>query len=122
MEIRWDSESRLASLVFGADTKLSGPDGTVMVGALTSWIGEGGEPFALLVDATRLHGTDPAYRVNTTPFFRSHRGDAYVAVWNVGPVIGIVIDMFRLASGMQIQTFANEQPARAWLQKKGIRA
>lgn len=122
MEIRWQAESRLALMAFAADTKLSGPDGVIMVDALTSWAGAGGEPFAMLVDAARLNGTDAAYRATTTPFFTNHRKDVFVAVWSVGAVVGIIIDMFRLASGMQIQTFADEGAARAWLRKNGIRA
>jgi hypothetical protein len=38
----------------------------------------------------------------------------------VGPVIRVVAEMFRIATGIQLRGFADEAAARGWLREKGI--
>jgi hypothetical protein len=121
-QIRWDAASRIASVRYTAGVSLTGPDGPFLVDALTKWIGVTGEAFAVLADARGLRSTDAAYRAASGNFFKQHRATAYVALTNVGPVIRVVVEMFRLGTGIQLKTFADEGAARGWLRSKGIAA
>jgi hypothetical protein len=89
---------------------------------LTGWVGATGEPFAVLADAAGLGGTDGEYRAEASRFFRPHRDHAFIALINVGPVIHVVVEMFRVGTGIQLKTFADEAAARSWLRTKGIDA
>jgi hypothetical protein len=40
----------------------------------------------------------------------------------MGPVIHIVVEMFRMGTGIQLKTFAGDAAARSWLRTKGIAA
>ena len=120
--IAWHAPSRVAFVRYTAGAKLVDADGTFLVEALTRWIGDGVTPFAVLADASGLGGTDAPYRARASKFFRKHRDTAFIALVNVGPVIHIVVEMFRLGTGIQLKTFANEARARAWLRTKGIAA
>jgi hypothetical protein len=121
-QIAWHSPSRIASVRYSAGANLQSQDGTFLVDALTSWIGVTGEPFAVLADAKGLAGTDAEYRATASRFFRQHRDHAFIALINLGPVIHIVVEMFRVGTGIQLKTFADEAAARSWLRTKGIAA
>jgi hypothetical protein len=121
-EIHWDPEARIASVRYAAGASLMGPDGPFLVDALTRWIGATGEPFAVLADAAGLRGTNAAYRAHASRFFRQHRDTAFIALINLGPVIHVVVEMFRVGTGIQLKTFADEAAARSWLRTKGIAA
>lgn len=121
-QIRWDAASRIASVRYTPGVSLTGPDGPFLVDALTNWIGVTGEAFAVLADARGLRGTDAAYRAASGNFFKRHRATAHIALINVGPVIHVVVEMFRLGTGIQLKTFADETAACGWLRSKGIRA
>jgi hypothetical protein len=121
-EIRWDPRSRVASVRYMAGANLTGADGPTLVDALTRWIGTSGEPFAVLADGTGLRGTNAEYRASASRFFRQHRDTAWIALINLGPVIHVVVEMFRIGTGIPLKTFADEAAARAWLRTKGIDA
>lgn len=119
-EIAWSAGERLARVRYSYGTTLRAKDGDFLVEALTGWIGATNEPFAVLADAAGLHGTDADYRAKASGFFRQHRDTAFVALVNLGPVIHVVVELFRLATGIQLKTFATEAAARSWLRTKGI--
>jgi hypothetical protein len=119
-EIRWDPRSRVASVRYTAGARLTGGDAPILVDALKRWIGTKGEPFAVLADAAGLDGTTAEYRANASRFFRLHRETARIALINLGPVIHVVVEMFRVGTGIQLKTFADETAARSWLKSKGI--
>lgn len=121
-EIRWDATSRLASVRYKEGASLSAPDGPFLVDALAGWIGTEGKSFGVLADAKGLRGTSAEYRASASRFFRKHRDTACIALINLGPVIHVVVEMFRVGTGIQLKTFADETTARAWLRSKGIAA
>jgi hypothetical protein len=122
MELRWHPAARLAVLRFTADTSLTGKHGAVLVDSLTGWIGATDGPFALLADAKGVTGTDGGYRTATGDFFGQHRHNARIALINLGPVIRVVAEMFRIGIRLQLRTFADEAAARGWLRTQGIAA
>jgi hypothetical protein len=121
-EIRWDPGSRVASVRYAPGASLTVADGELLVGALTGWIGTGGAPFGVLADAKELGGTTAPYRASVSRFFRRHRGTARIALVNVGPVIQMVVEMFRVGTGVQLKVFRSEAAARSWLVAEGIAA
>jgi hypothetical protein len=121
-EISWSAEERVAGVRYTADAMLTREDGEFLVEALAGWIGAGGEPFAVFADAAGLRGTDGEYRAKASSFFRQHRDIAFIALINLGPVIQIVVELFRVGTGIQLKTFASEAAARSWLRTKGIAA
>jgi hypothetical protein len=120
--VRWDAHSRVALVRYAAGADLTGVDGPVLVDALTGWIGANHEPFAVLADGAGLHGTNAEYRASVSRFFRQHRDSAFIALVNLGPVIHVVVEMFRVGTGIQLKAFAGEAAARSWLRTKGIAA
>lgn len=122
MQMAWDPPSRVAFVRYARDANLTAADGAFMIDALTRWIGPSGMPFAVLADGAGLRGTEGPYRATVSRFFAQHRDDAFIALVNLGPVIHVVVEMFRIGTGIQLRTFANEALARAWLRAKGIAA
>jgi len=120
--ITWHSHSRVAFVRYTSGANLTGEDGAFLVDALERWIGEHCDPFAVLADAAGLRGTDGDYRAKASGFFRQHRDHAFIALINLGPVIHVVVEMFRLGTGIQLKTFPDEAAARSWLRAKGIAA
>jgi hypothetical protein len=121
-EISWSADQRVAGVRYTVDATLTREDGDFLVEALTGWIGVEGEPFAVFADAAGLRGTDGEYRARASGFFREHRDVAFIALVNLGPVIQVVVELFRLGTGIQLKTFASEAAARSWLRTKGIAA
>jgi hypothetical protein len=119
-EIAWQSASRVAFVRYASGATLTGIDGVFLVDALTGWIGKRSEPFAVLADAAGLLGTDAAYRAHVSRFFRQHRETAFIALLNMGPVIHVLVEMFRIGTGIQLKAFDGEAAARSWLRTKGI--
>jgi hypothetical protein len=115
-------ESRLVVVRFAPETSLTGRHGAAIVGALEAVVGAAAEPFALFADAGGVSGTDADYRAVTGGFFGRHRDTARIALVNLGPLIRIVAEMFRVGVGLNMKTFANEEAARAWLRTQGIGA
>jgi hypothetical protein len=122
MDLQWHSAARLAVLRFTADTHLTAEHGTVLADSLQTWIGAGNAPFALLADARGVLGTDGGYRTATGKFFGQHRDAARIALVNLGPVIRVVAEMFRIGIRLHLKTFADEAAARDWLRTQGIAA
>ena len=121
-EMTWDPQTRLAVLRFSAETHATGQDAAVLIAALSTWVGTGPEPFALLGDGERLRGVDAEYRSRWSGFLRQHKDRCFVAFFNMGPVIRIAAEMFRLGTGLRLRAFAKEKHARAWLRSIGIAA
>jgi hypothetical protein len=119
-EISWSPEERLAVVRYTPGITLTSRDGDFLVDALTGWVGTKGQAFAVLADAAGLQGTDAEYRARASGFFRQHRETAFIALINLGPVIHVVVELFRVGTGIQLKTFADEAAARAWLRTKGI--
>ena len=69
-----------------------------------------------------MSGTDADYRAVTGGFFGQHRDTARIALINLGPIIRIVAEMFRVGIRLQMRTFADEAAARTWLRTQGIGA
>lgn len=122
IEMTWDPAARVAELHFERETHATGPHATVLVEALTRWIGPDSSPFALLGDGKNLASLDAQYRAVWGEFLREHRDACVVAFYNMGPVIRIAAEMFRLGTGLRLKAFANEKDARAWLRTMGIAA
>jgi hypothetical protein len=122
LELTWRPDARLAVLRFAPEITLGMVEGALLVDSLTAWIGTDGQPFGLLADTKGVRGADSAYRVRTRDFFEQHRKSAFVAVTNMGPVISVVADLFRIGTGIQLKSFADDANARGWLRAKGITA
>lgn len=122
IEMTWDSEARLALLRFESATRATGKDAVVLVDALTRWIGTDRKPFGLLGDGGRLAGVDAEYRSVWGKFFRQHRDDSFIAFFNMGPIIRVAAEMFRIGTGLRLKAFAGEDEARSWLREMGIAA
>jgi hypothetical protein len=120
--ITWDARSRIAFVRYTSGASLTGPDGPFLVDALAGWIGAASGPFAVLADAKGLRGTNAEYRAGVSRFFRQHRDHVFIALINMGPVIHVVVEMFRIGTGIQLKTFADETAARSWLRTNGIAA
>jgi hypothetical protein len=120
IEMTWDSEARLAMLGFARETRATGQDAAQLIEALTRWVGTEGIPFGLLGDGGRLSGLDAEYRSAWGKFFQQHRRDSVVAFFNMGPVIRIAAEMFRIGTGLRLKAFDGEAEARAWLRTMGI--
>ena len=121
-EIAWSAEERVASVCYTANATLTSKDGDFLVEALTGWVGTSAEPFAVLANAAGLRGTEAEYRSKASSFFRQHRDTAFIALTDLGPVIHVVVELFRIGTGIQLKTFASEADARSWLRTKGIAA
>jgi hypothetical protein len=121
-DITWDAGSRVAFVRYKLAARLAVGDGVLLVDALTGWIGTESTPFAVIADAKELRGTDGSCRAHVSTFFRRHRETALVALFNMGPVIQVVVEMFRVGTGIQLETFGDEARARAWLRTKAIAA
>ncbi|MGH2491911.1 MAG: STAS/SEC14 domain-containing protein [Candidatus Limnocylindria bacterium] len=121
-EMTWDRASRLATLRFSADTRATGHDAATLIDALTTWIADDPRPFALLGDGGRLKGVDAEYRSRWNRFLRQHKDRCFIAFFNMGALIRIAAEMFRIGSGLQLKAFADEESARAWLRGVGIAA
>lgn len=122
IEMTWDPERRLATIRFEAETHATGSDALILVEALTGWIGTDGKHFGLLGDGKGLAGVDAGYRSIWGAFFRQHRADAFIAFFNMNPIVRIAAEMFRLGTGLPLRAFAREEDARSWLRGMGIAA
>jgi hypothetical protein len=121
-ELSWSPEQRVLSVRYVAGAMLVRKDGDFLVEALRGFIGTEPLPFAVLADAAGLAGTDGEYRARASGFFRQYRTTAFIALVNLGPLIHVVVELFRVGTGIQLKTFDSETDARAWLRTKGIAA
>jgi hypothetical protein len=118
--ITWRPDERLAMVRYAPGASLRALDADFLVESLRSWIGPKPAPFAVLADAAGLRGTDADYRSKASSFFRAYREVACIALVNLAPVIHIVVELFRVGTGVQLKTFRAETEARAWLRAKGF--
>lgn len=118
-EIVWHPASRIARVSYTAGATLSKGDGELLVEALSVWARESDRRFGVLADAAGLRGTDVEYRAIASGFFRRHRETCCIALINVGPVIHIVVELFRIGTGIPLKTFSSEAAARSWLRSAG---
>jgi hypothetical protein len=121
-QISWHGPSRVAFVRYTSGAILKSKDGTFLVDTLSGWVGGDRETFAVLADAAGLGGTDTEYRAKASRFFREHRARAFIALINLGPVIYVVVEMFRVATGVPLKAFGDEASARSWLRTNGIGA
>ncbi|HEY3666818.1 MAG TPA: hypothetical protein VGL19_12485 [Polyangiaceae bacterium] len=119
ISISWYAECRLAVLCYEAPVSATGKDLRPLLEALTRWVGTEGQTFFLLNDCGPLISMDTEYRAGWRTFFRPHRDASWCALYNLSPVIQIVAEMFRVATGLHIGVFKTETAARSWLQQKG---
>lgn len=122
IELSWDPERRVALMRFEHETHATGNDARVLVEALARWVGTDSKPFALLGDGAKLAGVDAEYRSVWGRFFRQHREDCFLAFFNMGPIIRIAAEMFRIGTRLRLKAFPDETSARAWLREMGIDA
>lgn len=122
IEISWDPDARLAVIRFETETSATGKDAVVMIDALTRWIGIEPKAFGLLGDGGKLRNIDAEYRSLWGAFFKAHRNYAFIAFFNMGPLIRIAAEMFRIGTGVRMKAFAGEAEARSWLRESGIAA
>lgn len=119
LEMTWDSETRLAVVRHAHETRAAGQDATVLVDALTRWIGMEGKPFGFLVDGAKAAGLDIEFRSTWARFFQQHREESVIALFNLSPMHRVVAEMFRIGTGIRLKAFADEASARAWLRQMG---
>lgn len=122
IQLTWDRDARLAFLRFAAETRATGKDAAALIEALTRWIGTDGKPFGLLGDGGKLAGVDAGYRSAWGKFFKDHRGDSYIAFFNMNAIIRVAAEMFGIGTGLRLRAFAAEEQARSWLREKGVGA
>jgi hypothetical protein len=120
VEMAWDPETRLAVLRFDSETRAIGKDAVVLVDALTRWIGTDRKAFGLLGDGRNLAGVDAEYRSVWGKFLRQHREDACIAFFNMGPIIRVAAEMFRIGTGARLKAFVDEESARSWMRGMGV--
>ena len=121
LELTLHPGSHLVVLRFANEVSLTGEHGQAMVDALES-VRTDGERFGLFADTKGVRGTDGDYRAVTGKFFGQHRDTARIALINLGPIVRIVAEMFRVGVRLQMKTFADEAAARSWLRTQGIGA
>lgn len=93
---------------------MTAKDGLFLTSALAGWIKDDGA-FGVLADAKGLKGTDGEYRAIASSFFRQHRSRAAIALINMGSVIAVLVEMFRIGTRIRLKAFSNEADARVWL-------
>lgn len=85
---------------------LASKDGDCLAEALMGWIRAKGEPFAVIADAAGLSGSDAEYRAKASGFFQQDRDAGRIALINLQP--SDRGGLFRVVTGIQLQTFASE--------------
>jgi hypothetical protein len=122
VEMRWDPRNRLARLAYLGNGKPKGKEAERLIAAMTGWIGTDGAPYFILVDGSRVTGGDPEYRAVWSRFYKTHKQQVQVALFAIGPVLRVAVEMFALGSGLRMKAFASEGEALAWLGKAGLGA
>ncbi len=122
MQVPWDPQVRIVTLRYCPGTTLTNVHSSLLLGALRDWVGSSVEPFALLADATGVRGADAEYRSLTARFFKKHKDQLFIAVFNLGSLARLLLEMLRVGSGLQVRAFGDEAHARAWLREKGVAA
>lgn len=122
MELVWDASSRLLVQHYARDSRATREQGLALVALLDEVLADDVRPFGVLGDARHMVGVDEGYRAATSACFRRRRDACVIAVYNLGPVLRVITEMFRIGTGTQLKAFATEPEARAWLRTRGITA
>lgn len=122
IEMTWSPATRVATLRFTGDTLATRKEAEVLVEAMRRWVGDERRPFGLLGDGGRLSGLDAGYRATWGAFYKQHREDGHLAFFNMGPMVRVAAEMFRIGTGTKLKAFRSEEEARAWLREMGIPA
>lgn len=122
MRVAWDPAGRLVTMRCKPGALLDGTDAGVFVDAISAWIGETRAPFGLLAYLKDVRGTDAECRTTARSFFSRHKDYVSIATLDTSPILRVVTDMFRIGSGVQVEAFASEAEARAWLRDRGVGA
>lgn len=122
ISLTWDAKTRLAILRFAEPTVGTGPAAEILVKAMTRWVGTDSEPFGLLADTKNNPSVDARWRATWGAFYKAHRNSGVMAVFNMGAVLRVAAELFRIAVGVNLKGFGHEEEARAWLRTQGIRA
>lgn len=120
-DITWEPTIRLARVRYTEGSTLAAGDATLLIDALQEWIGADAQPFGVLADARGLKGTNADYRARVGDYFKQHH-EARIALINMGAVIRIVVEMFRIGTGVSLKAFIDERAAREWLRSTGVAA
>ena len=120
VEVTWNPDVRIGTVLFGSGARPSHRDGTLLVEAMTRWIGTDPKPFAILGDGEKIIGGEPGYRSVMGGFFQRQRETAYLALYNLSPELQVASQMFATGTGLHFGSFASEAEARAWLRSAGF--
>ena len=115
-ELTWDRDTRSGVLRFVDEAGSAGrPEAVQLTADLEGWLGDGREPFELLVDCTEIASVDAGWRQTWADFFTEHRDHAVLAWFNANPEVALIITMFRKGTGVVGEAFGDEQEARRYL-------
>jgi hypothetical protein len=110
----WNPDRRFLDLLFSTPD-VGGDDAEQLIRAVREWVGLE-QQFAVLVDCSVVRGVDSAYRRRSWEFLRFCRPRARIATYGAAPVLRVLIDMFRVGTGVELRSFPDTRAARAWLE------
>lgn len=116
--ITWDDQERVALVRYKPGATLGVEDGNFLASTLAKWVGDDDAPFGVVADAKDLRATTGEYRAVASSFFRKHRTRAAIAMLNLGSYIAIVVELFRIGTGIRLKAFSDERAARVWLREQ----
>jgi hypothetical protein len=119
IHLTWEPESRLAVLIYESPVSTKGQPIRPLIEALRAWVGADRRTFYLLNDCGPLLYLDAEWRAVWWEFFRDHRSDSWIALYNLGSLMKVVAEMYRVASGLRMEVLGTESDARVWLRQKG---
>lgn len=122
IRLTWDPASRLAVMRFSETTIGTGLAAVPLVNAMSRWVGSDSGLFGLLADTKNNPSVDAEWRATWGAFYKLHRDSAVMAVFNMGAMLRVAAELFRLAIGVNLKGFDKEEDARAWLRMHGISA
>ena len=117
--VSWDAEKRLAVLIYEVPTRATGEQFRPLLKVLEEWLAGDERPFYFLNDCKPLLSMDTECRALWWDFFRPRCQRAWAALYNMSPMIQIVAEMYRAATGIRMKGFSSEAAARAWLRQQG---
>jgi hypothetical protein len=117
--LSWDAEKRLAVLIYEVPIRATGEQARPLLKAFDEWLAGDQRTFYFLNDCKPLLHMDTECRAMWWDFFRPHCQHAWAALYNMSPLIQIVAQMYRAATGIRMKGFSNEAAARVWLRQKG---
>lgn len=118
LELCWDPSTRLGFIRQSSDA--NGTEARRLIAELNGRIGNDGQPFGVLVDATAVRTTNAEWRGEWSVFFRAHRGDCFLSIFGANAVIRVVIELFAVGTRIRMKAHEQEEAARAWLTENGI--